>query len=94
MNHAKSYLPIDREYIPTGTIESVEHTPFNFLDQRRIKKYLKQTHMQLSIAGGIDHTFVFSELRSFHEPIACVYSFDTIAKVNADCPNKNQKGHP
>ena len=170
MIHAKSYLPIDREYIPTGTIESVEHTPFNFLDQRRVKKSLKQTHMQLSIAGGIDHTFVLSEPRSSHEPIACVYSevsgicmrvytelpgvqfytgnfldsteqgkegtyyqkhaglcletqffpnspnqpsfpsallmpgerwfsktvysFDAIAKVNADCPNKNQKGHP
>ncbi len=50
---AKSYLPVDEKSIPTGTIEPVSGTRFDFVEQRLIG--------DLSIDGGIDHCFVLDQ---------------------------------
>jgi aldose 1-epimerase len=55
---ADSYLPIDDELIPIGTLEPVRHSPFDFRHPRQVGASLNDTHLQLERADGIDHTFV------------------------------------
>lgn len=55
---ADSYLPIDEEFIPIGSLEPVRHSPFDFRTAGRIGDHIAPEHQQLDRAGGIDHTFV------------------------------------
>jgi aldose 1-epimerase len=55
---ADSYLPVDDEFIPIGSLEPVRHSPFDFRTPRPIGDQLALSHRQLDRAGGIDHTFV------------------------------------
>ncbi len=52
------YLPIREDLIPTGAIESVEGTPFDFRMGKPIGADIEANDPQLRIAGGYDHTFV------------------------------------
>lgn len=54
--HAASYTPVDGELIPTGEIESVEETPFDFRDFRIIGDRISEAE------GGYDHNFVLDDM--------------------------------
>ncbi len=56
--NARHYTPIDETRIPTGAIQFVEGTPFNFSRCKRIGADLSMQHEQLSRAEGYDHNFV------------------------------------
>lgn len=57
---ADSYLPTDESLIPTGEIASVEGTPFDFREAKKIGRDIGQHHKDLLQAGGYDHCFNFT----------------------------------
>jgi aldose 1-epimerase len=60
---ADSYLPIGADLIPVGHIAPVEGTPLDFRQPRRLADAIHADHHQVSLAGGIDHTFVLASDR-------------------------------
>lgn len=59
--NAESFTPVDPEGIPSGEIKSVEGTPFDFRESRRIGGGLGKKSPQLEYGGGYDHNFVLEE---------------------------------
>lgn len=60
-----SFLELDQEFIPTGTILDVKKTPFDFTQERKIKSGVVSKHPQNVLVGkGYDHPFL---LRSNHD---------------------------
>lgn len=51
--NADNYLPVNETLIPTGEINSVHATPFNFLNERRVGDDIEQV-------GGFDHCYVLN----------------------------------
>lgn len=57
---AESFLPTDREQIPTGEIRPVEGTPFDFRQPTMLGARIRQAHEQLLFGQGYDHYFVLA----------------------------------
>lgn len=55
---ASSFLPTDKEQIPTGEIRSVENTPFDLRKVQKIGPLLTMKNEQIEIAKGFDHHFI------------------------------------
>lgn len=55
---ASTYTPVDTLLIPTGHIEPVANTPFDFRIPTEIGKQIDQPHEQLQIGTGYDHNYV------------------------------------
>ena len=60
MINADRYTPVDDGLIPTGEIESVEGTPFDFTQPKTIDRDIGQAHDQLMKGKGYDHNFVLN----------------------------------
>ncbi len=60
MINADRYTPIDATSIPTGTLESVEGTPFDFRNPTAIGSRINQNDPQLVNGKGYDHNFVIN----------------------------------
>lgn len=58
--NAKYFTPIDSYLIPTGEIQTVKGTPFNFQNPIEIEKALNNMHEQLEYGLGYDHNFVLN----------------------------------
>ena len=56
--HGESYTPVDDTGIPLGDHEPVAGTPFDLREPRRIGSVVRESHPQLTAAGGLDHNFV------------------------------------
>ncbi|PKB15165.1 aldose epimerase family protein [Flavobacterium sp. 5] len=56
--NAKEYTPVDKGLIPTGKIETVIGTPFDFTTPHTIGERIKTNNIQLENGGGYDHNFV------------------------------------
>ena len=69
MLSASRFTPVDRELIPTGAVESVVDTPFDFRTSRRIGDRIDETNEQLRFGEGYDHNFVLDTL-SADQPAA------------------------
>lgn len=52
------FLPVNDEMIPFGEFSSVENTPLDFRQPKKIKDGLDLTNEQIKIASGIDHSFI------------------------------------
>jgi aldose 1-epimerase len=55
---ASRYTPVDGDLIPTGTLDSVAGTPFDFRTPRRIGDRIDDPHPQLRFGRGYDHNWV------------------------------------
>lgn len=55
---ASRYTPVDATLIPTGKIEPVAGTPFDFTKPERIGARINADHPQIKAGGGYDHNFV------------------------------------
>jgi aldose 1-epimerase len=55
---ADRYTPVDETLIPTGALDAVEGTPFDFRHPRAVGERIAAAHPQLDIARGYDHNFV------------------------------------
>ena len=58
MLNADRFVPIDEDFIPTGELQQVEGTPFDFNKPTAIGERIKQESRQLVNGKGFDHTFV------------------------------------
>ena len=60
--HADKYTPVDATLIPTGQLEAVEGTPFDFRRPTAIGKRIDTVNnQQLKNGAGYDHNFVLKE---------------------------------
>jgi aldose 1-epimerase len=55
--YADKYTPIRAGLIPTGKLEEVENTPFDFRTPKQIGADIGADNEQLKLAGGFDHNF-------------------------------------
>lgn len=60
---ASRYTPIDADSIPTGALEPVADTPFDFRTSRRIGDRIDESHPQLRFGRGYDHNWVLDRDR-------------------------------
>lgn len=58
--NADRFLPTDAGSIPTGELQSVKGTPFDFLTSTAIGARINQDHEQLKFGNGYDHTWVIN----------------------------------
>jgi aldose 1-epimerase len=62
--NANAYTPIDSTLIPTGKIEWVEKTPFDFRQLTAIGTRINDKNEQLKYGKGYDHNFVLNHTAS------------------------------
>ena len=70
---ADHFTPIDAGFIPTGEIQSVEGTPFDFKTPTAIGSRINDADGQLKNGLGYDHNFVLSDVSSGLKMAARVY---------------------
>ncbi|MBV6645546.1 MAG: galactose mutarotase [Cyclobacteriaceae bacterium] len=58
---AARYTPVNEVLIPTGQIEEVINTPFDFTKAIAIGARVNETHEQLRYGNGYDHNFVLDK---------------------------------
>lgn len=71
--NADSYTPVDHTLIPTGQIEPVKSTPFDFTKPATIGVRINDHNEQLTNGKGYDHNFVLNR-HSSKTPVAKVIS--------------------
>ncbi|MCE7058184.1 galactose mutarotase [Algoriphagus sp. AGSA1] len=59
--NASNYTPVNDVLIPTGKIESVKGTPFDFTTATQIGERIDQENEQLKFGGGYDHNWVLDK---------------------------------
>jgi len=57
---ADHFLPVDKGLIPTGKLESVEKTPFDFRKVEKIGTHIEDKNEQLTLGKGYDHCWVLN----------------------------------
>jgi len=58
--YARKYTPVDPSLIPTGQIDRVDGTPFDFTQPHAIGKWIDSDNQQLKNGKGYDHNFVLN----------------------------------
>jgi aldose 1-epimerase len=59
--NASSYTPVDSTLIPTGAIDPVAGTPFDFTTFHAIGERIRNDDQQLVFGRGYDHNFVLNQ---------------------------------
>lgn len=57
---ATKYTPVDIGLIPTGKLENVAQTPFDFLEKHTIGERIEANNVQLKFGKGYDHNYVLN----------------------------------
>jgi aldose 1-epimerase len=60
MIDAGQYTPVDETLIPTGELEAVDGTPFDFQTPKAIGPGQRSNHPQIVIGRGYDHNWVLN----------------------------------
>lgn len=60
---ADEYTPVDSTLIPTGKIEKVKNTPFDFTTTNTIGARIKDKNEQLTFGKGYDHNYVLNKTK-------------------------------
>jgi len=63
--NASNYTPVDETLIPTGAIDPVAGTPFDFTETTAIGARINEGNEQLVIGHGYDHNFVLDRPSPF-----------------------------
>jgi len=84
---ADNYTPVDGTLIPTGKIEPVKGTPFDFTTATTIGAHINDANEQIKKGGGYDHNFVLNK-HGFTTPVATVKGDKTgiVMKVYTEEP--------
>jgi aldose 1-epimerase len=61
MINADHFTPVDPTLIPTGKLEPVKGTPFDFTTPATVGSRINDKHEQLSFGLGYDHNFVLNK---------------------------------
>jgi len=73
---ADNYLPVDTTLIPTGKLQPVKGTPFDFTEFKTIAADIDKADDQLKNGKGFDHNFVLNK-HDINTSIATVKSPET-----------------
>jgi len=73
MVEADHFLPMNEKSLPTGEVNHVAGTPFDFRKLTKIKENINQISPQLELAGGIDHCFIINDGEN------CVVLYDPVS---------------
>jgi len=73
---ADGFTPVDKTLIPTGKIDKVENTPFDFRKPSTIGSRIAEGDEQLKFGQGYDHNFVLNK-HDLKTPIATVQGDNT-----------------
>ena len=60
--NAEKFTPVDSGLIPTGELQDVAGTPFDFRKPKAIGKDIEEDFEQLKLGNGYDHNFVLNEV--------------------------------
>ena len=71
---ADAHTPVTSDLIPTGVLQSVAGTPFDFRAARRIGADIDGDDDQLRLAGGYDHNFALNKTTADAPACAAVLS--------------------
>lgn len=71
--NASGYTPVDSEYLPTGSLKSVENSSFDFRAGQHIGQALSHTSSADLLEGGFDHNFVLDYGNEKGLPAAYLY---------------------
>lgn len=71
--NASKYIPVDDGLIPTGKIEPVKGTPFDFTQPATIGSRINDNHQQIKIGRGYDHCYVFDKAPGSYGHVATLY---------------------
>ncbi|WP_413669628.1 aldose epimerase family protein [Mucilaginibacter sp. Mucisp86] len=71
--NADAFLPVDTTLIPTGKLQPVKGTPFDFTTSKTIGKDIDVADEQLKNGKGYDHNFVLNK-HDLTTPVATVKS--------------------
>jgi aldose 1-epimerase len=71
--NADKYTPVDSTLIPTGKIDSVKGTPFDFTTPAAIGSRINEKNQQLTFGLGYDHNFVLNKTDKAVSLAASVY---------------------
>ncbi|SDP28809.1 aldose 1-epimerase [Mucilaginibacter sp. OK268] len=74
--NADAFLPVDTTLIPTGKLQPVKGTPFDFTTSKTIGKDIGTADEQLKNGKGYDHNFVLNK-HNLTTPVATVKSTQT-----------------
>jgi aldose 1-epimerase len=72
--NADYFLPVDESSIPTGSLQSVKGTAFDFLFSQKIGSLIHHNEVQLSFGKGYDHCWAlnnkgkFEKVATLHDP--------------------------
>ena len=58
--NAGFFTPVDKTLIPTGILEPVDRTPFDFRTAETIGSRINDDHIQLRYGNGYDHNYVIN----------------------------------
>ena len=56
--NSQHYTPLNTDMVPTGNIQSVQNTPFDFSASKKIAANIDDTCEQIMLANGFDHNWV------------------------------------
>jgi aldose 1-epimerase len=86
--HASRFTPVDAGLIPTGELESVESTPFDFRKATAVGARIDANDEQLHLGHGYDHNWVLDSSGGKLAEAAEVYdpSSGRVLKVLTDQP--------
>lgn len=59
--NADKFTPVDKTLIPTGVLQPVDGTPFDFRKPTPIGARVNDNHEQLKFGGGYDHNWVINK---------------------------------
>lgn len=65
---ASRYVPLAPDVCPTGVVEPVQGTPFDFRQPRNVAQATAAPHEQLARAGGLDHYLVLGDASAPNPP--------------------------
>jgi aldose 1-epimerase len=64
--YSDTYLPVDSTLIPTGKIEKVMGTPFDFTKPTTIGARINDKNDQLSYGKGYDHNYILNKTKALN----------------------------
>lgn len=70
---ADKFVPVNEVLIPTGKLQSVSHTPFDFRNATPIGARIGENDEQLNVGKGYDHCWVLNDTSKKLHPAATLY---------------------
>jgi aldose 1-epimerase len=70
---ADKFIPVDEVLIPTGKLQDVSNTPFDFRSAIAIGSRIEENDQQLTVGGGYDHCWVLTDASKTLHPAAILY---------------------